>query len=615
MKVILLIFILFFLKFTLFSQSNACGAGTTTLTPGIPCTLTNGNTANSNSTIGISCGLGNPDDDEWYKFVATGFNHTITIDGAANFDAVIGVFSDCIGTVVPGGNCVDATGGNGIETIVLSNLNIGFTYFINVYDFGNGGGDFQICISTPVIFPVNDECSGATSVAVSSGSCNYTTGSISFATASPQANTCSGTADDDVWYFFTATSPSVTVHVTNISGSTTNLNHSVYSGTCGALGLALNCSDPNTSILNGLTIGNNYFLRVYSSTATAGQSAQFDVCIQNNGICGTPTTQDYCTAPAQLVEGVGNFAANTSGSYTQDIPANLFANFCGSIENNSWFQFTATTTTEVFNFTTVTPTYFGSCPNGIQAVVLEVTEDVNGCCTNFNDVSNCWEPGNASGGVVTATGLTIGNQYMLMVDGNTGSICDFIVSGWTATGIIPLGVEYKHFFARKKTDFKELIWETNLERDCDYYDVLRSFDGFNFEQIGMVSGNGTKLTPSNYLFIDKETRFGEVFYKLRQVDFNGASKETETLILNRELRENILVYPNPSENEIQIEFKATNETHITIYSINGTLVQEIFLTEKGEIHEKIIVSALEKGLYFIKIENETINETKSFTKI
>src|SRR5690606_19693235 len=129
-------------------------------------------------------------------------------------------------------------------------------------------------------------------------------------------------------------------------GSTTDLYHSVYAGTCGTPGAAIVCSDPNSSSVTGLIPGNTYFVRIFSWTSSAGQTSVFDLCITEMGPCGTPSNQDYCAAPATLISGGSGFSANTSGTYSPDQPANLTSLFCGSIENNSWYEFIAGSATE-----------------------------------------------------------------------------------------------------------------------------------------------------------------------------------------------------------------------------------------------------------------------------
>ncbi len=126
----------------------------------------------------------------------------------------------------------------------------------------------------------NDECDNAITVPVnSSSSCVQSVGgTVIGATASSQANGCGGTADDDVWFSFTATNTSHNINLNNVAGSTTDLFHAVYSGDCNNL-TQLYCSDANNSTASGLTVGETYFIRVYTWTSTPNQTSTFDVCI------------------------------------------------------------------------------------------------------------------------------------------------------------------------------------------------------------------------------------------------------------------------------------------------------------------------------------------------
>ncbi len=150
----------------------------------------------------------------------------------------------------------------------------------------SSGSDFLTLI-------INDECTGAIFAPVNSSSVcqQITSASIAGATASAGAIApCLGTADDDSWFQFVATNPFLTVSLLNVQGSTTNLNFAVYSGSCGAL-TRIFCSAANTvtGIVNGLTIGQTYYLRVYSNASTP-QTSTFDLCISTPASCLTSQT-------------------------------------------------------------------------------------------------------------------------------------------------------------------------------------------------------------------------------------------------------------------------------------------------------------------------------------
>jgi gliding motility-associated-like protein len=141
---------------------------------------------------------------------------------------------------------------------------------------------------------VNDNCANAVTVPVNAdASCAVTIpGCLTGATASTQPNACPGTADDDVWFSFTASGSSHIISLLNIVGSTTDLAFGIYSGACTGL-TQVQCSAANSGVINGLTAGTTYFIRVYSETATPGQSVNFDVCVGTIPSCSSAVP--FCT--------------------------------------------------------------------------------------------------------------------------------------------------------------------------------------------------------------------------------------------------------------------------------------------------------------------------------
>ena len=129
--------------------------------------------------------------------------------------------------------------------------------------------------------PENDNCSGATLIEANENeSCDASgSGTLVAATPSSESNTCGGSADDDVWFEFTAVSENHAISLYNIVGDTQDLYHVLYEGdSCGDLN-QIYCSDDNNSTANDLTIGDNYLVRVYSFTANELSNLTFDICV------------------------------------------------------------------------------------------------------------------------------------------------------------------------------------------------------------------------------------------------------------------------------------------------------------------------------------------------
>jgi gliding motility-associated-like protein len=211
-----------------------------------------------------------------------------------------------------------------VSQSVATGLTIGQTYYIRVYTAGNTVGNyanFTLCIQTPPPPATNDNCISAITAVVNNNSkCTQVTpGNIIGATASTPAiiAPCIGNANDDVWFKFTALSTIHYFNLLNVTGTTTNLNHAVYSGTCDNL-TQLFCSTANNLASNfpSFVVGQTYYIRVWSNE-TLSQVTTFNLCIKsvstcNNAefLCGTtPNDPPYIIENTTgITPGAGNIA-------------------------------------------------------------------------------------------------------------------------------------------------------------------------------------------------------------------------------------------------------------------------------------------------------------------
>ncbi|MBL7951694.1 MAG: T9SS type A sorting domain-containing protein [Flavobacteriales bacterium] len=248
--------------------------------------------------------------------------------------------------------------------------------------------------------PANDECLSATVLTVNSGlTCTVqTAGSIQSATASVDAVTpCFGTADDDVWYQFVATSTSHTISLNNVTGSTTDLYHAVYSGTCGSL-VNLLCSDPNSSLVNGLTVGDTYYVRVYTWTSTVGQTSAFSICI------GTPPPapiNDACTNATVLTVNPNYLCGTvTAGTVAYATPSgNALGSCFGGPDDDVWYRFTATHATHRVSLLNVA--------GSVTDMYMKIYRGAD--CSSLVDLA-CSDPNS-----IDLTGLTVGEMIYVRV--------------------------------------------------------------------------------------------------------------------------------------------------------------------------------------------------------
>jgi hypothetical protein len=287
------------------------------------------------------------------------------------------------------------------DVSTIGGLTIGATYYIRVYTWTSTTGQtstFNVCVGTPPPPPANDECANATALTVNPNySCGTVTpGTVSSATTSAQANGCSGTADDDVWFRFVATSTSHRVSLINVAGSTTDMYHAVYSGTCGSL-TQLICNDSDVSTLTGLTIGATYYVRVYTYTSTAGQTSTFNVCV---GTPPPPPVNDECTNATVAVINTDESCSLLNSGYTTSATESSQANPCsGTDDDDVWYTFSAPNDTLLISLLNIV---------GTTTDMYFAVYSGNNCNSMTNIL--CSDANSA-----TLTGLTVGATYRIRV--------------------------------------------------------------------------------------------------------------------------------------------------------------------------------------------------------
>ena len=462
--------------------NNNC-SGATPLTVNTSCTTTAGTSVGATlSTTGCA---GNADDDVWYSFVATNSVQTITVDPSATMDPVVELYSGTCAALTSL-NCMDNGFTDGTETINAVGLTPGATYYVRVYDYysSTGGDPFTICVvGAATSAPVNDEPCNAIQWPTVTTECEFlpftTTGATTTATPGTPSATCQnwnagtstyiaptsggfGAGTKDVWFKITVPSTgNITITIQpGLASPTNDMVFALYSGACGSL-TQFACSDdynyPGSSndlqpFLNqtGLTPGSTVYVRVFCYGTTN---------FGNFGMCVTTNTNDAC-ANALYICDLNGYSASTSAAFTPDRPGTGAGQMYGNnetaagvnqtdgintagpfgyypptniagpysspdidvnIENNSWIRFTAGSTTAVLNVT-VGDCFVGGYPSGgIQMQIFSAS-----ACNNFVPVSQFRE--NSTGFTITASGLTVGNDYYLMVDGYANDVCNYTIS-------------------------------------------------------------------------------------------------------------------------------------------------------------------------------------------
>ncbi|MCB9353231.1 MAG: T9SS type A sorting domain-containing protein [Lewinellaceae bacterium] len=122
-----------------------------------------------------------------------------------------------------------------------------------------------------------------------------------------------------------------------------------------------------------------------------------------------------------------------------------------------------------------------------------------------------------------------------------------------------LPVELINFKAVVQTGLVRLLWSTATEKNNAGYEIERSGDHRNWSGIGFVAGNGNSVQRRDYEFTDAQPLAGPNYYRLKQMDTDGAYEYSPIVIADvRAGVSGFDVFPNPSSDGL-LSFRIVNE--------------------------------------------------------
>ncbi|NRA10985.1 MAG: DNRLRE domain-containing protein [Crocinitomicaceae bacterium] len=214
-------------------------------------------------------------------------------------------------------------------------------------------------------------------------------------------------------------------------------------------------------------------------------------------------------------------------------------------------------------------------------------------------------------------GTYVNFGWLLKVDSEDSSqeFWEFYSKEWTTlserprlrityNGCMPLPVEIVEFRGVVVGTSIELAWSTSSEFNNDYFKIERSKDGVNYHEIGMLQGSGNCSSMLNYLYTDTGPFSKKSYYRLKQIDFDGAYKYSNVISVYLHPLRSIKIIKKPSGESLDIYFDTNIDLFITIEICNlmgeYVIIYEDFLNLTHNC-VSLDISHLKPGEYIIKV--------------
>jgi hypothetical protein len=219
---------------------------------------------------------------------------------------------------------------------------------------------------------------------------------------------------------------------------------------------------------------------------------------------------------------------------------------------------------------------------------------------HYNKNSPTWENKGGSApsgpGYAQQNGITSFSPFTISSEGGLG---------WTG----PLPVVLLNFDATCNEENNiDVTWSTASENNSSYFEVLKSIDGYSWENLNVVPAAGNSNSTLNYSIVDNRMYEGNMYYRLTQFDIDGKYKTFDIIGVNcnaSELNNSILTYPNPSTDNINLEFNSTDVEGtgvITVTDSKGLVILTKNISiEKGPNVYMVDELKVSPGLYYVKL--------------
>ena len=309
--------------------------------------------------------------------------------------------------------------------------------------------------------------------------------------------------------------------------TSTNTNDTylrLYSGTTPSTAFLVTSNDDNGPVCTGTkasivwvcpTTGAYSILFTNFSCANISSNSNFTF----RRTCATPSIPNDACANATNISSLpySSGVLSTSGAVS-DVPTSTSG--CSTFGSNVWYkvvgnntQLTASTCNASTNFDTELRVYTGSCGALNNMVEVVCNDDDAACAVSTLRSTATWCAYSGVTYYITAgyfsSTATYGNYVLSITSGATCS---------------SLPIELVSFQGQNKSKYNNLTWVTATESRNDFFQIERSTDGINWNNIANIKGAGTVSTPSFYSFKDY-TFINNVinYYRLKQVDFDKTS--------------------------------------------------------------------------------------------
>ncbi|MBL7914975.1 MAG: T9SS type A sorting domain-containing protein [Bacteroidia bacterium] len=183
----------------------------------------------------------------------------------------------------------------------------------------------------------------------------------------------------------------------------------------------------------------------------------------------------------------------------------------------------------------------------------------------------------------------------------------------------PLPIELITFAGKQDGEKNKLWWVTASEINSDFFILESSLDGNIFKQVATLKAAGNSNNNIMYEIAD-EFPAAMTYYRLKEIDYDGAGYTSEIISIKREAKiTSLQCMPNPTANNLHIQFQLENAGHasLELYNTTGKKVASLLnqQVEPAKFDIETDLHELPKGVYYLILSSDISTETVRVVKL
>jgi trimeric autotransporter adhesin len=234
-----------------------------------------------------------------------------------------------------------------------------------------------------------------------------------------------------------------------------------------------------------------------------------------------------------------------------------------------------------------------------------------------------------SAALLSSTGLplTPTNTGINLQHGANGYVLQTAVSSFStfyfAANSIVLPVDLLTFSGTLQSNLSTLLtWKTENELNTARFELERSIDGNNFNQIASLKAAGNSNSILNYSYTDNdaiEQQTNTIYYRLKIINTDGSFKYSNIITISLPITKVVItIAPNPVVNDVKGNIISPIAGNVTlrIFDNAGRMVlQTNVFVKKGSNNFTQNIIQLAKGAYYLDISGNGIISRSKFQKL